>query len=127
EEKFKELSGAYEVLGDAERRKNYDEFGEMSLTQGFDPARARAYQQATRAGAGRRRPGPGPAGGGFGADGGFNFSDFGEARGASFDDLLSQLFGGGRVVDPFAARGGRGGPQRAARSTRGHDIEGEVT
>lgn len=124
EAKFKEISGAYEVLGDAERRKNYDEFGDMSLTQGFDPARARAYQQATRGGGGRRRAGPGPAGGGFDADGHFNFSNVGDARGTSFDDLLSQLFGGGRVVDPFQSGG-----QRARRpaSTRGHDIEGEIT
>nr|WP_276603416.1 J domain-containing protein [Nannocystis pusilla] len=66
EEKFKEVSGAYEVLGDAQRRKNYDEFGDMSLTQGFDPERARAYQQATRGGAGAgARPVPrGSAGAG---------------------------------------------------------------
>lgn len=123
EEKFKEVSGAYEVLGDAQRRKNYDEFGDMSLTQGFDPERARAYQQATR-GAGRRRAGPSPfggGGGGFDADGHFNFQNFGDARGVSFDDLLSQLFGGGRVVDPAGGRG------RRPVSTRGHDIEGEIT
>lgn len=127
EEKFKEVSGAYEVLGDATRRKNYDEFGDISLTQGFDPERARAYQQATR-GAGRRRAGAGVGGfpgGGFDAEGHFNFSDFGEARGVSFDDLLSQLFGGGRVVDPFGGAGARGA--RRPVSTRGHDIEGEIT
>lgn len=122
EEKFKEVSGAYEVLGDAQRRKNYDEFGDMSLTQGFDPERARAYQQATRGGGRRRTAGPaGFGGGGFDADGHFNFQNFGDARGVSFDDLLSQLFGGGRVVDP-AARAGR-----RPVSTRGHDIEGEIT
>ena len=123
EEKFKEVSGAYEVLGDAQRRKNYDEFGDMSLTQGFDPERARAYQQATRGGGRRRTASPGGfgGGGGFDADGHFNFQNFGDARGVSFDDLLSQLFGGGRVVDP-AARAGR-----RPVSTRGHDIEGEIT
>lgn len=124
EEKFKEVSSAYEVLSDAERRKNYDEFGEMSLTQGFDPARARAYQSAAR-GAGRRAGGPGAGGfGGFDPEGHFHFSNAGDARGVSFDDLLSQLFGGGRVVDPFG--GGPRGPRRPA-STRGHDIEGEIT
>ena len=124
EEKFKEVSGAYEVLSDADRRKNYDEFGDMSLTQGFDAERARAYQQATRGGGGgRRRAGPGGfGGGGFDADGHFNFQNFGDARGVSFDDLLSQLFGGGRVVDPAGGRG----PRRPV-STRGHDIEGEIT
>lgn len=127
EEKFKEVSTAYEVLGDASRRKNYDEFGDISLTQGFDPERARAYQQYQQGARGRRRAGAGAGfpGGGFDADGHFNFSDLGDARGVSFDDLLSQLFGGGRVVDPFGGMGGRGA--RRPVSTRGQDIEGEIT
>lgn len=45
EEKFKEISSAYEVLGDAEKRKRYDEFGEEGLSPGFDPEKARAYQR----------------------------------------------------------------------------------
>ena len=45
EEKFKEISGAYDVLSSAEKRKNYDEFGADSLRGGFDPEKARAYQQ----------------------------------------------------------------------------------
>ncbi|EDM74292.1 Chaperone DnaJ-like protein [Plesiocystis pacifica SIR-1] len=103
EERFKEVSQAYEVLGDDNKRSLYDEFGEMSLSQGFDPARARAYQRA-RGGFG---PGFGPGVGGFG-----------NARESSFDDLLSQLFGGGRVrSDAF---------NRQPRSRRGGDIRGEI-
>src|ERR1044071_6129942 len=45
EEKFKEISVAYEVLSDADKRKLYDEFGEQGLSAGFDPEKARAYQQ----------------------------------------------------------------------------------
>jgi len=123
ENKFKDVSSAYEVLGDADKRKNYDEFGDMSLTQGFDVERARAYKNATRGGGGRRGPGRG----GVPFDESM-FNSAGDARGTSFDDLLSQLFGGGRVVDPFGGAGGGGG-QRGRRpvSQRGHDIEGEIT
>jgi curved DNA-binding protein len=120
EDRFKEVSSAYDVLSDADKRKNYDEFGDMSLTQGFDPERARAYQQAARGGGGGRRPRGAP--GGMPFDESF-FSNAGDARGTSFDDLLSQLFGGGRVVDPMGG-GGRG---RRPVSQRGHDIEGEIT
>ncbi len=119
EDKFKEVSSAYEVLSDVDKRKNYDEFGDMSLTQGFDVERARAYKNASRGGGGGGRRGPGRGGMPFDDS---MFNNAGDARGTSFDDLLSQLFGGGRVVDP--AGGGRG---RRPVSQRGHDIEGEIT
>ena len=44
EDRFKEVNAANEVLSDAKRRALYDEFGEMSLQQGFDPERARAMR-----------------------------------------------------------------------------------
>jgi curved DNA-binding protein len=122
EDKFKEDSSAYEVLSDVDKRKNYDEFGDMSLTQGFDAERARAYKNATRGGGGRRSRAGGFPGGGVDES---MFNNMGDARGTSFDDLLSQLFGGGRVVDPFG--GGGGGRSRGPVSRRGHDIEGEIT
>ncbi len=74
EEKFKEINEAYEVLSDAEKRKQYDQFGQY-YGQGFDP---RAYGGA----------GAGP----FGGPGGFqyqqvNFEDIG--------DIFGSMFGGG--------------------------------
>lgn len=49
EEKFKEISGAFEVLGDADKRKLYDEFGHAALRKGFKPEQARANRHYTRA------------------------------------------------------------------------------
>src|SRR6478672_11089837 len=62
EARFKEVNQAHEVLSDAKRRALYDEFGEASLSQGFDPERARVVRQYG---------GGGPGRGGFGGGGGF--------------------------------------------------------
>jgi len=37
EHKFKEISEAYAILGNAENRKKYDQFGPHAFTDGFDP------------------------------------------------------------------------------------------
>jgi len=45
ENKFKDISVAYEVLSDEKKRKLYDEFGESGLAAGFNAETARGYQQ----------------------------------------------------------------------------------
>jgi molecular chaperone DnaJ len=70
ENKFKEIAVAYDVLGDEQKRKLYDEFGEAGLAAGFDAEKARSYQQWQQ-----QSGGPG---------GGYQFD---------MDDL-SELFGG---------------------------------
>ena len=54
ETRFKAVNRAYEALGDAKKRKLYDEFGEDSLREGFDEDKARQYK-AWQQGGGTRR------------------------------------------------------------------------
>ena len=45
EEKFKQISAAYDVLSTPDKRKLYDEFGSEGLRGGFDPEQARSYRR----------------------------------------------------------------------------------
>jgi len=88
EERFKEISAAYDVIGDEAKRKEYDEVRRLGpVGAGF---------------------GPGPGGGGRGGfgPGGFTFTS---TEGGDLQDMIANLFGRGR------GRGQRGGgPQRGA-------------
>jgi molecular chaperone DnaJ len=68
EKKFKEASEAYAILSDAEKRKQYDQFGHAAFENG---------------------------GGGAGGFGGFGGFDFGGDMGDIFGDIFGDLFGGG--------------------------------
>ncbi|MFD0897359.1 molecular chaperone DnaJ [Loigolactobacillus binensis] len=79
EQKFKDISEAYETLGDADKRAQYDQYGSA-----------------------------GPQGqGGFGGQGFGGFSGGGQSFGG-FDDIFSQFFGGGggQRANPNAPRQG---------------------
>ena len=61
EERFKAIAEAYDVVGDAEKRKQYDEMRSM-FTGGFGPFTGQPGQPGGRGGAtNRRRPVPGSA------------------------------------------------------------------
>jgi molecular chaperone DnaJ len=100
EQQFKEISRAYDALGNDEKRKLYDEFGEEGLQSGFDADKARQYRQWGSF----RREAAGGAGAGFG-------------RYESYEDIFGDIFGAGP---------GRGGFGRAT-AARGRDIEHEMT
>ncbi len=90
EERFKEISAAYDVVGDADKRKEYDEVRRI-----------------------------GPMGRAFGDRGGFGGGPFGQGGGGgtTFDvgdlsDLLGGIFGGGGR--PTAGQNRYGGPRKGA-------------
>lgn len=99
EEKFKEVTAAFEVLSDQKRRKLYDEFGADALRTGFDEKRAAEYRRWKREGA---PPGGMP----------FDFGDFatvnvGDYGAFDFGSIFGDLFGGA------------GGPRAQGRARRG--------
>ncbi len=96
-EKFKEINEANQVLGNPEKRKQYDQFGS-------------AYQNGQAGGAG-----------GFGG----GFSGFqGGGQGFDFEDL-GDIFGGfGGFGDIFGGGSSRGASRK---NTRGRDLEMKVS
>src|SRR4051794_25320270 len=99
-DKFKAVAEAYDVVGDPEKRKKYDEMRELYGSGGF------------RGGFG-----------GGGAGGGFNLDDLLRDRGGAggagggIGDMFGDLFGG------F----GRGRPQTQVRPQKGSDVETTAT
>jgi molecular chaperone DnaJ len=105
-ETFKEISEAYQVLGDAEKRKQYDQMRRLGAFGGFGAR--------PPGGAGQRRPGA-PAGGAPGGPG-FTFEDFDIGGLGGLGDIFSSMFG----------TGGRAGA-RSRGPERGQDVEAQLS
>ena len=95
-DRFKEISEAYQVLGDADRRKQYDDMRRLGAFGGFGGARPGAP------------PGAGSAPGG----GNFHFEDFDIGGLGGLGDIFSSMFGGGAT-----------GKTRSRGPERGQDVE----
>ncbi|GAB4464552.1 MAG: J domain-containing protein [Armatimonadaceae bacterium] len=107
EEKFKEISEAYDILSDKDKREKYDQFGDQW----------RAYSQA-----GKGYPGGGygaypGAGSGYRVEFGQGFSDL--------EDLFATLFGDAEIGGGQRMGERYGGFRSAPR--KGQDVESELT
>jgi len=107
EKKFKDISEAYDVLSDSNKRAVYDKYGEEGLKAGFQPG----------------TPEGAPYGGGFGGPGGFSAAQPGMGGSARYtfsnDDatrIFEQFFGG---MGGMGGVGGMGGDDAGSASGMG--------
>jgi len=102
--KFQALQEAYDVIGDPEKRRKYDQYGEQ-------------WKQADAFNAG----GFGGGAGGANPFGGFDFSQFTSGSGGGFSDFFESLFGRrGQQGGGFSGfQGFSGGASRQARTSSG--------
>lgn len=111
EQKFKEVTEAYNVLGDEKKRKLYDQYGFAAFEEG---AAGGAYGGA---GAGS---GFGGFQGGFGGNGGYQEFHFKGGQNGNMDDIFGDIFG-----DMFHGRSSSGFGGGSFKS-KGQDLHAEI-
>ena len=111
QKRFQEISGAYDILGDKDKRAQFDAgaIGADGNARGFDP----------RQGGGGFRGNPYGAGGAGARDFHFSFDDAQGAPGGAggFEDIFESLMGGRRP----------GGARAQSRAAKGEDFAASVT
>ncbi|MED9881565.1 MAG: J domain-containing protein [Blautia sp.] len=131
EQKFKEVTEAYNVLNDSEKKKLYDQFGMAAFEDGFGTGNQSDFYGGS---------------GGQSRDSGFGGFDFGQDRNGTYreyhfengdmGDIFGDIFGnmfhgeaGGFSGEGFGSRrsGFQDGFGRSARSGRGSDLQSEVS
>ena len=118
ESRFKEISEAYEVLGDAKLRTQYDQFGHLG----------EHWRQAAQAGAaGYGWPGPGESGPRGSSPGGFSYT-YRTGPGVNYEPgNVGDLGNMGDIFDVFFGRGPSGATSGArTRAARGTDLQTPV-
>jgi molecular chaperone DnaJ len=98
EKKFKEISEAYDCIGNKEKKALYDEFGADGLQAGFDPQKARQYSQWDGFRPSEQRG---------------NREGFG--RHQSYEDIFGDIFGSGTGSPGFQS------------PARGRDLQHDMT